>query len=179
MICIHHLYGVHTSTVIFASLIRLEISYDLPVLTWIFNSNNSHALTTGIPYALIKNSAGKFVAPSLDTTEQAVSNAPVAKHLPAGDKSWSKVSLLNSPGSNTYPIASFTYLLVPKDMSTHRTLDEAKAKALTDFIAWAITDGQKLAPNLYYVPLPAEVVKHNQDTLKSITFKGTPLYKGQ
>jgi phosphate transport system substrate-binding protein len=64
-------------------------------------------------------------------------------------------------------------------MSTHRSLDQAKAKALTDFIAWAITDGQKLAPNLHYVPLPAEVVKHNQDTLKSITFKGTPLYKGQ
>jgi phosphate transport system substrate-binding protein len=86
---------------------------------------------------LIKNSAGKFVAPSLDATEQAVSNAPIAKHLPAGHQSWSKVSLLNSPGSNTYPIASFTYLLVPKDMSTHRTLDQAKAKALTDFIAWA------------------------------------------
>jgi len=139
----------------------------------------NYALTTGMPVALIKNSAGKFVAPSLDTTEQAVSNAPVAKHLPAGDQSWSKVSLLNSPGSNTYPIASFTYLLVPKDMSTHPSLDQAKAKALTDFIAWAITDGQKLAPNLHYVPLPAEVVKHNQDTLKSITFKGTPLYKGQ
>src|SRR5215469_13554258 len=139
----------------------------------------NYALTTGMPVALIKNSAGKFVAPSLDTTEQAVSNAPVAKNLPAGDKSWSKVSLLNSPGSNTYPIASFTYLLVPKDMSTHPSLDQAKAKALTDFIAWAITDGQKLAPNLHYVPLPAEVVKHNQDTLKSITFKGTPLYKGQ
>ena len=64
-------------------------------------------------------------------------------------------------------------------MSTHRTLDEAKAKALTDFIAWAITDGQKLAPNLHYVPLPAVVVKHNQDTLKSLTIKGTPIYTRQ
>ena len=48
----------------------------------------------------------------------------------------------------------------------------------TDFISWAITDGQKLAANLGYVPLPAVVVKHNQDTLKSLTFKGTPLYTG-
>jgi phosphate transport system substrate-binding protein len=139
----------------------------------------NYALTTGIPYALIKNSAGKYIAPSLDSTQQAVSNAPVAKNLPAGDQSWAKVSMLNSPGSNTYPIASFTYLLLPKDMSTHPSLDQRKAKALVDFIAWAITDGQKLAANLGYVPLPAVVVKHNQDTLKSLTFKGTPLYTGQ
>jgi phosphate ABC transporter phosphate-binding protein len=139
----------------------------------------NYALTTGIPYALIKNSAGKFVAPSLDSTQQAVSNAPVAKNLPAGDHSWAKVSMLNSPGSNAYPIASFTYLLLPKDMSTNPGLDQTKAKALVDFISWAITDGQKLAANLGYVPLPAVVVKHDQDTLKSMTFKGTPLYTGQ
>ena len=139
----------------------------------------NYALTTGIPYALIQNSAGKFVTPSLDSTQEAVSNAPVAKNLPAGDQSWNKVSLLNSPGSSSYPIASFTYLLLPKDLSTYPSLDQAKAKALVDFIAWAIIDGQKLAPNLHYVPLPAVVVKHNQDTLKSLTFKGTPLYTGQ
>jgi phosphate transport system substrate-binding protein len=139
----------------------------------------NYALTTGIPYALIQNSAGKFVAPSLDSTQQAVSNAPVAKRLPAGDQSWAKVSMINSPGSTTYPIATFTYLLLYKDMSTNPGLDQTKAKALTDFISWAITDGQKLAPNLGYVPLPSVVVKHNQDTLKSLTFKGTSLYRGQ
>jgi phosphate transport system permease protein/phosphate transport system substrate-binding protein len=135
----------------------------------------NYALTTGIPYALINNSAGKFIAPSLDSTQEAVTNAAAAKFLPAGDHSWAKVSLLNSPGSNTYPIASFTYLLLPKDLSTYPSLDQRKAKALADFISWAITDGQKLAPNLHYVPLPTVVVKHNQDTLKSLTFKGTPL----
>jgi phosphate transport system substrate-binding protein len=138
----------------------------------------NYALTTDMPVALIKNSAGKFIAPSLDTTQEAVSNSPGAKNLPAGDQSWTKVSLLNSPGSNTYPIASFTYLLLPKDMSTNPNLDQTKAKALVDFISWAITDGQKLAANLGYVPLPAVVVKHNQDTLKSLTFKGNPLYTG-
>jgi hypothetical protein len=64
-------------------------------------------------------------------------------------------------------------------LSTNPSLDQTKAKALVDFISWAITDGQKLAPNLGYIPLPAVVVKHNQDTLKSLTFKGTPLYTGQ
>jgi phosphate transport system substrate-binding protein len=139
----------------------------------------NYALITGIPYALIKNSAGKYIAPSLDSTQQAVSNAPVAKSLPEGDQSWTKVSLLNSPGPTTYPIATFTYLLLPKDLSTNPSLDQTKAKALVDFISWAITDGQKLVPNLGYAPLPAVVVKHNQDTLKSLTFKATPLYTGQ
>ena len=138
----------------------------------------NYALTTGMPVALIKNSAGKFIAPSLDTTQEAISNSPIAKNLPAGDQSWTKVSLSNSPGPTTYPIASFTYLLLHKDLSTNPSLDQAKAKALVDFISWAITDGQKLAANLHYVPLPAVVVKHNQDTLKSLTFKGTPLYTG-
>jgi phosphate transport system substrate-binding protein len=138
----------------------------------------NYALTTGIPYALIKNAADNFIAPSLNTTQAAVANSPIANSLPAGDQSWTKVQMLNSPGANTYPIASFTYLLVPKDMSTNPSLDQTKAKALVDFISWAITDGQKLAANLGYVPLPAVVVKHDQDTLKSLTFKGTPLYTG-
>ncbi len=139
----------------------------------------NYALTTGIPYALIKNLAGQFVASSLNSTQSAVANSAIVKSRPAGDQSWAKVQMLNSPGSNTYPIASFTYLLLPKDMSTNPSLDQTKAKALVDFISWAITDGQKLASKLGYVPLPAEVVKHDQDTLKSITFKGTPIETGQ
>src|SRR5215467_7442366 len=139
----------------------------------------NYALKTNTPYAFVKNSAGQFIAPSLDTTQEAVANSTIVNSLPAGDQSWTKVSLLNSPGSNTYPIASFTYLLIPKDLSTNPSLDQTKAKALVDFISWAITDGQKLAANLGYVPLPAVVVKHDQNTLKSLTFKGTPLYTGQ
>ena len=138
----------------------------------------NYALTTGIPYALIKSATGTFVEPSLNSTEAAVGKAAIVKSLPPGDQSWTKVSLLNSTGANSYPIASFTYLLLPKDMSTNPSLDQTKAKALIDFISWAITDGQKFASKLGYVPLPPEVVKHDQDTLKSITFKGTPLYTG-
>jgi len=110
----------------------------------------------------------------LDSIQEAVTNAPAAKPLPAGDHSWTEVSLLNSPGSNT-----FTYLLLPKDFSTYPSLDQRKAKALVDFISWAITDGQKLAASLGYVPLPAVVVKRYLDTIKSLTFKGTPLYTGE
>ncbi|MGC2570394.1 MAG: hypothetical protein WA364_02700 [Candidatus Nitrosopolaris sp.] len=147
--------------------------------TWRFAYQKVHP-NVNINYQSIGSGEGvKYIAPSLDSTQEAVSDAPVAKSLPAGDQSWTKVSLLNSLGANTYPIASFTYLLLHKDLSTNPDLDQTKAKALVDFISWAITDGQKLAANLGYVPLPAVVVKHDQDTLKSLTFKGTPLYRGK
>src|SRR5215831_2549944 len=83
--------------------------------------------------------------------------------------------MLNAPGPKSYPIASFSYLLLFKDMSGNSSIDQAKSKALVHFISWAITDGQKLAENLGYVPLPARVVKGDQDTLRLLTFKGTSL----
>ncbi|MGB6674273.1 MAG: hypothetical protein WBE34_17735, partial [Candidatus Nitrosopolaris sp.] len=61
---------------------------------------------------------------------------------------------------------------------TNPNIDQAKAKALVDFISWAATSGQASAPKLNYVPLPPAVVKNVQDTLKSMTFKGTSLYTG-
>jgi len=137
-----------------------------------------YALTKGIPFALVKNPTGNFIAPSLDSTQEAVGNAVALNSLPAGDRSWTKVSMLKAPGPESYPIASFSYLILFKEMSTNPSLDQTKTKALVDFISWAITDGQKLAANLCYVPLPARVVKGDQDTLRLLTFKGTPLYTG-
>ena len=83
--------------------------------------------------------------------------------------------MVNAGGKDSYPIASFSYLLLYKELSTDPNIDEPKAKALVDFIAWAITDGQKTWESLNYVPLPDTVVKLDQDTLKSLTYKGKPL----
>lgn len=132
-----------------------------------------YALTTKTPFAFIQNKEGKFVEPSINSTKAAV-EANVAS-LPKGDGDWSNVTLVNAAGPNSYPIASLTYLLLYKEMSTDPNLDQAKAKALVDFISWAITDGQKMGPSLGYVPLPDGVVKLDQDTLKSLTFKGQPI----
>jgi phosphate transport system substrate-binding protein len=137
-----------------------------------------YALTKSVPIALIKNPTGNFIAPSLDSTQEAVGNAVALNSLPAGDKSWTRVSMLKAPGPKSYPIASFSYLILYKEMSANPSLDQTKAKALVDFISWAITDGQKLAANLGYVPLPARVVKGDQDTLRLLTFMGTSLYTG-
>lgn len=133
----------------------------------------NYALTTNTPFAFIQNKEGNFVEASVNSTRAAVQS--YATSLPKGDGVWTDVTLVNAAGANSYPIASFSYLLLNKELSTNPSLDQAKAKALVDFISWAITDGQKIGESLDYVPLPEGVVKLNQDTLKSLTFNGQPI----
>lgn len=133
----------------------------------------AYALTTQMPYAYIQNQAGKFIEPTLESTRAAV--AATAPTLPKGDASWEHISVVNAPGAESYPVASFSYLILFKELSTNPSIDQAKAKALVDFMSWAITEGQQSADDLAYVPLPAEIVKLNQETLKSLTFQGKPL----
>ena len=84
--------------------------------------------------------------------------------------------MVNAPGADSYPIASFSYLLVFKELSTNPGLkDQNKAQTLIDFINWAITDGQQFAPDLGYVPLPEQVVQLNKETLGGLTVNGAPL----
>ena len=155
----------------------------------------AYALTTETDYAYIQNAEGNFVEPSLNSTQAAVESAVLSGgagtnattstnatgtqnttsiNLPAGGESWREVNLLNAPGANSYPIASFTYLLLYQDLSTNIDSIE-RARALVDFVEWAITDGQQFASELSYVPLPDPVVQHNMQTLGSLTFQGQPL----
>jgi phosphate transport system substrate-binding protein len=153
----------------------------------------TYALTTDMDYASLMNNAGNFVEPTVASTQAAVQNAIVmngtgtgnnttsstsgsAISLPGGDQSWTHVSLLDAPGADSYPIASFSYLLLYKELSTNLDSLE-KAQALTQFLNWAITDGQQFASPLHYVPLPDSVVQHNQQTLRSLTFNGQPVFQ--
>lgn len=133
----------------------------------------SYALTTNTPYAYLQNKEGNFIEPSLNSTKNAVQSE--AKMLPTGDGIWTNVTLVNAAGVDSYPIASFSYILLDKDLSKNPSISEQKAKALIDFLSWAITDGQKTAENLDYVPLPDDVVKLNQNTLQSLTYNGNPI----
>jgi phosphate transport system substrate-binding protein len=148
----------------------------------------TYALTTDMDYASLMNREGNFVEPTLDSTQAAAQAAIImnntgtaanttggaAVSLPGGDQSWSHVSLLDAPGANSYPIASFSYLILYKELSTNiNSMD--KAQALAQFVSWAITDGQQFASPLHYVPLPESVVQHNQQTLRSLTFNGQPV----
>jgi phosphate transport system substrate-binding protein len=117
-----------------------------------------------LPVASIKNAAGQFVRPSLDSITAAA--ASVAGQIPDD----MRVSLTNAPGATAYPISSFTYLLVYKDQP-----DQAKGKALVDFLWWAVHDGEQMARDLLYAPLPQEVVQKAEAKINSITWQGKPL----
>lgn len=135
----------------------------------------AYALQNKMSYAYIQNKEGRFVEPSLDSSAAAA--AASAATLPKGDESWSGVTLLNAPGAESYPITSFSYIILYKELSTLRSMDKVKAQALVDFLWWATHDGQKYAPELHYVPLPQEVVALNEATLRMVTFNGQPLIK--
>jgi phosphate transport system substrate-binding protein len=122
------------------------------------------AKQTGATFGFVKNDAGKFVEPTLDAISAAA--AGYVSSMPADFR----VSITNAPGDTSYPIASFTYILVYQDSS-----DAVKAKAVADFLMWAIHDGQKLGPDLFYAPLPAQVVANEETKLKTLTAGGKPL----
>jgi phosphate ABC transporter phosphate-binding protein/phosphate ABC transporter permease protein PstC len=134
----------------------------------------SYALTTRMTYAYLENQEGNFIEPSIDSVRAAVASS--ANLLPRGDELWEQVSTTEAPGKDSYPISSFSYLLLYKELSTNPGIDSiAKARALVDFVSWAITDGQQFADDLAYVALPDDVVILNQETLRSLTYKSQPV----
>lgn len=133
----------------------------------------AYALTTGMKFASIQNQEGNFIAPSINSTMAAVNAA--APTLPEGSQPWNTVSITNAPGADSYPLSSFSYLLLYKELSTNPSINEQKANALVEFVEWAITDGQQFAEPLGYVPLPQSVIDINEQTLKSLTFNGNPI----
>jgi len=107
-----------------------------------------YALSNNLPYAQIKNAAGNFSTPSLESVSAAAAGVNLAKDTDF------RVSITNAPGADAYPISSFTWLLVRKDNK-----DPAKAKLIRDFLAWMITpEAQKMAADLHYAPLPTPIV---------------------
>lgn len=117
-----------------------------------------------LPYASIKNSSGEFVKPSLESVTAAAAGA--ASQIPDD----LRVSITNAPGRDAYPVSSFTYFLVYKNQD-----DQAKGAALVNFLWWAIHDGERMAKDLLYAPLPAEVTTRAEQMIKSITHQGKPL----
>jgi phosphate transport system permease protein/phosphate transport system substrate-binding protein len=138
----------------------------------------AYAKKNNLAYGYVQNAAGEFVEPSMESFARAAEYAAVT--LPRGDASWSKVSIVDSLAGNrqargAYPITSFSYILVYRELNVLPNMDEATARALVDFLWWAVHDGQKYAPDLHYVPLPPGVVAHNEETIRLITFNGQPL----
>ena len=124
----------------------------------------AYAVKNKLPVGLVKNAAGKFIEPTIESTTAAAAGA--AKSMPDDFR----VSLTNAPGDAAYPIASFTWLLVYREQP-----DEAKGRAIVNFLWWMSHEGQKYAADLLYAPLPAPVVKQIEAKIKKINYQGKPL----
>ena len=116
-----------------------------------------YAIQNKMPYGKVKNSSGEFVKADLASVSAAAAGA--IKTMPDDFR----VSITNAPGKTVYPIASFTWLLIPSKFS-----DATKRDALKGFVQWMLADGQNYAESLAYAKLPAEVVAKEVKALSKI-----------
>jgi phosphate transport system substrate-binding protein len=119
----------------------------------------AYAMQNQLAMAALKNQTGAYVSPTVDATAAAA--AGVAERVAGGDF---RVSLNNAAGAATYPIATWTYLLVPPHWS-----DCAKAQAFVNLADWALTGGAEAARQLHYAPLPDQVREAVRQKLRTVT----------
>jgi phosphate transport system substrate-binding protein len=115
-----------------------------------------YAIQNKMTYGKVKNAAGEFVLASLAGVTAAAAGM---KDMPEDFR----VSITNAPGKEAYPISSFTWLLIPSKIA-----DPVKKKAIKDFLAWMLTDGQKMTEALSYAPLPKAVVAKETKAIAKI-----------
>jgi phosphate transport system substrate-binding protein len=124
----------------------------------------AYARQTGLTFALVENAAGKLVEPSLESISAAA--ASLSDKMPDDLRAW----IIDAPGDASYPISSFTFIMVYEDMA-----DPTKGKTLAQFLWWAVHDGQQLGAALDYAPLPAAVVTKIEAKLKGLKAGGQAL----
>ncbi|PYJ05323.1 MAG: phosphate ABC transporter substrate-binding protein PstS [Verrucomicrobia bacterium] len=111
-----------------------------------------YAIQNKMPYADVKNAAGQFVKPTIESVTAAFGTANIPDDF--------RFSMTNAPGNDAYPIAGATWLLVYEQQK-----DAAKGKKLVEFLKWALTKGEGMAKDLNYAPLPGDL---QQRVLKRI-----------
>ena len=119
----------------------------------------NYALTNGVAFGAVQNPAGNYIVANVTNIESAIKDSNVV--LPAANGDWYNVSVENAMGANDYPLATLTYLFVYSDVGAAygSSYSLAHAQNLVDFLGWIITNGQQASAGLYYVPLPAAIVK--------------------
>lgn len=114
-----------------------------------------YAVQNKITYGSVKNKAGSFVKANLDSTTAAAASAKMPPDF--------RVSIVNAPGKDAYPIASFTWLLVPVQQK-----DPNKGKVIKDFLTWMLDQGQQMTAQLTYAPLPKNVADNVRKTIQQV-----------
>ena len=117
----------------------------------------TYALQNKMAYGAVQNAAGKFIKADLASVTAA--GTAFAKQMPEDFR----ISIVNAAGAGSYPISTFTYLLIPSKIS-----DPGKKKTITEFLTWMLKDGQTSAPTLQYASLPKEVVAKEQKLIPTI-----------
>ena len=124
-----------------------------------------YAQSNQLPVAQIRNAAGQFVTPTL----LAVTSAAAGAQL--GPDTDFRVSITNAPGAASYPIASYTWLLLKRDNP-----DAAKARIIKQFTTWMLTPkAQRMADELGYAPLPDDVIGLARQRLGTLQSGGRPI----
>jgi phosphate transport system substrate-binding protein len=124
----------------------------------------AYAKQNKLPVAAVRNQAGRFIAASVPAVTAAAAGASAV--LPPNTDY--RISIVDAPGADSYPISSFTWILVYQKQE-----DAAKGKKLVDFLEWALTDGEKEAATLDYAPLPADMATSVRARLKTIDLTGS------
>jgi phosphate transport system substrate-binding protein len=117
----------------------------------------AYAHQNKLPAAEIKNAAGTFIAPSVESVTEALATAKVPDDF--------RFSMVNPPGQKAYPIAGATWFLVYQDQK-----DPTKGKKLVEFLEWALTKGETMATTLDYAPLPQALQSRVLDQVKTIKY---------
>ncbi len=116
-----------------------------------------YAVQNKMLFGLVKNSAGHWIKASTETVSAAAAGA--AKNMPADYR----VSITNAPGANSFPISSFTWLLIPDPSK-----DAAKGKVIHDFLEWMLDHGEAEAASMTYAPLPTPVIARVRKTIAQV-----------
>lgn len=124
-------------------------------------ADSFYAAVNGLTTAAVQNSAGIFVKPTV------VSAAAAAAAFSTEVQNNATFSITDAPGAASYPISTFTYLLVWADQPSSQ-----KADAIATFFWWVIHQGQTYSPRLFYAPLPSTVVTADERLVHRITFNG-------
>ncbi len=120
-----------------------------------------YALQYNLPYASLRNQAGKYVKASKESIVSALGNTTELN-----------LALLNQGGDNTYPIVTTSYLLLNRNYT-----DKSKGQTMVKFAQYILQDGQQDIRTYTYIPLPAEILNLAQAKLKQVVAGGETVVK--
>lgn len=122
----------------------------------------TYALQNDMPVAVVKNKSGNFIKPTAESTSQAA-NIAVPQHT--------RVSLTDTVAPKGYPIASFTWIILYREMK-EGNLTKGQAAELVKLLGWMVKEGQQYAQPLHYSPLPKKAADAAVNVIKSLTYEG-------